>query len=111
LQENDVVVALNGERVRTADDAMQVIGSMRAGDRLEVDFTRQARTEAILEGARNAAPTAEVEGRTFPERQTSLEVDTRPREARQPIIDRNSRDRDTNDRRENRRILPRFRNR
>jgi C-terminal processing protease CtpA/Prc len=111
LQRNDVIIAINGDRVRSADDALQMIESMKGGDRLDIEFTRHARTEAVLVGARNVAPTADVEARTFPERQTSLEVDTQPREARQPIIDRDSRDRNGTDRRENRGILPRFRNR
>jgi S1-C subfamily serine protease len=50
LRQNDVVIALNGDRVDSGQDAMQIVGSLASGERLEVEYTRHARTEVILGG-------------------------------------------------------------
>jgi C-terminal processing protease CtpA/Prc len=52
LQPGDMIVALNGNDVRNHQDALAIIRSMRAGDRLSIAFERrmQDETEAVLAG-------------------------------------------------------------
>jgi predicted metalloprotease with PDZ domain len=70
LRRGDVIVALNGQEVRSYRDAISLISSMRPGDRLGIEFSRRVddQTQAILAGkpgpgARSATlPQAEVRG-------------------------------------------------
>jgi hypothetical protein len=70
LQRGDIIVALNGQEVRSYRDAIGVINSMRPGDRLGIEFSRRVddQTQAILAGkpgpgARSATlPQREVRG-------------------------------------------------
>jgi membrane-associated protease RseP (regulator of RpoE activity) len=52
LQSGDEILALNGERVMSYRDAIDIIRSMQPGDRLAIDFARRIdeRTEAVLDG-------------------------------------------------------------
>jgi S1-C subfamily serine protease len=70
LQRGDIIVALNGQEVRSYNDAIGIINSMRPGDRLGIEFSRRVddQTQAILAGkpgpgARSATlPQREVRG-------------------------------------------------
>jgi membrane-associated protease RseP (regulator of RpoE activity) len=70
LQRGDIIVALNGQEVRSYRDAIGVISSMRPGDRLGIEYSRRVddQTQAILAGkpgpgARSATlPQREVRG-------------------------------------------------
>jgi membrane-associated protease RseP (regulator of RpoE activity) len=70
LQRGDIIVALNGQEVRSYRDAIGVISSMQPGDRLGIEFSRRVddQTQAILAGkpgpgARSATlPQSEVRG-------------------------------------------------
>jgi hypothetical protein len=70
LQRGDIIVALNGQEVRSYRDAIGVINSMQPGDRLGIEFSRRVddKTQAILAGkpgpgARSATlPQREVRG-------------------------------------------------
>ena len=52
LQENDLVVALNGEQVADGRQAIDMVNRMQSGDRVEVEFMRHTRTEVTLGGRR-----------------------------------------------------------
>jgi C-terminal processing protease CtpA/Prc len=108
LQRDDVVLSLNDERVSNGQDAMQVIGSMNPGQRLEVEFSRHARTEVVLgDPGRPAATTgAYQQGYRGAEIGVGVSTETRGSDSDR---DQNTRDR-RSDRREGRGILPRFRN-
>jgi C-terminal processing protease CtpA/Prc len=70
LQRGDIIVALNGQEVRSYRDAIGVINSMQPGDRLGIEYSRRVddQTQAILAGkpapgARSATlPQREVRG-------------------------------------------------
>jgi hypothetical protein len=70
LQRGDIIVALNGQEVRSYNDAIGIINSMQPGDRLGIEFSRRVddKTQAILAGkpgpgARSATlPQREVRG-------------------------------------------------
>jgi S1-C subfamily serine protease len=70
LQRGDIIVALNGQEVRSYNDAIGMINSMQPGDRLGIEFSRRVddQTQAILAGkpgpgARSATlPQREVRG-------------------------------------------------
>jgi hypothetical protein len=70
LQRGDIIVALNGQEVRSYRDAISMINSMQPGDRLGIEFSRRVddQTQAILAGkpgpgARSATlPQREVRG-------------------------------------------------
>ena len=53
LRPGDAIHALNGERVSSYGDAIGVIRSMRAGEKLSIDFSRRVdhQTEAVLDGS------------------------------------------------------------
>lgn len=73
LQRGDIIVALNGQEIRSYNDAIGVINSMRPGDRLGIEYSRRVddQTQAILAGkpgpgARSATlPQREVEVRGY----------------------------------------------
>ncbi|HEY3395839.1 MAG TPA: PDZ domain-containing protein [Lacipirellulaceae bacterium] len=115
LRRGDIIVALNGQEVRSYHDAIGVINSMRPGDRLGIEFSRRVddQTQAILAGkpgpgARSATlPQREVEVRGYrgvpqdvpPAAETEIEIrrdndnrgllNRRPREdGRRPLIPR-----------------------
>jgi S1-C subfamily serine protease len=52
LQPGDFIVALNGQRIMSYDDAIAMIGSMRPGEQLDIDFSRRVdhQTRAVLAG-------------------------------------------------------------
>jgi predicted metalloprotease with PDZ domain len=55
LRRDDIVTSLNGRKVTSADDALSILVSMRAGDRAEMEYTRQARGRAVLADSRDGA--------------------------------------------------------
>jgi len=75
LQPGDMIVALNGERVASYQDAIQMIGSLRPGDRLGIEFSRRVddRTQAILSGRPAQGPRAA----TLPRAETRVYQDGR----------------------------------
>jgi hypothetical protein len=52
LQRGDIIVALNGQEVRSYRDAIGLINSMQPGDRLGIEYSRRVddQTQAILAG-------------------------------------------------------------
>jgi membrane-associated protease RseP (regulator of RpoE activity) len=58
LQPNDLIETLQGRRVRTSDDVLDIIGRMRPGDVLEIEFSRRMniRTQAPLASAPPPGP-------------------------------------------------------
>jgi C-terminal processing protease CtpA/Prc len=60
LQRDDVVLALNGDRVNSGRDAMQIIDSMNNGERVEVEFSRHARTDVTLGGSQGTTRTTDT---------------------------------------------------
>jgi len=55
LRRDDMVISLNGEKVSSANDALSVLASLRAGDRVDVEYSRQARGRAVLSDSRGSA--------------------------------------------------------
>jgi membrane-associated protease RseP (regulator of RpoE activity) len=89
LQPGDEILALNGERVMSYRDAIDIIRSMQPGDRLAIDFARRIneRTEAVLDG-RPGQPMRTAERSIRVEREYA------------PVPDRDLRDRDVEVRRD-----------
>jgi len=113
LQRDDMVIALNGDRVSSPRDAMEIIGSMNAGDHLRIEYTRHGRTEATLEGSgRNTTTTEARAYQTTTEQSGVIQTGARDEVRRSDANrDQNSQDRDRRvDRRSGRGILPRLRN-
>lgn len=115
LMQNDVVIALNGDQVNSGREAMKIVEGLRAGDRLDIEFTRHARAQAVLGNNTN---TRDVErtGYQSDDRRADVAVDVGTDNTRAARADRdrgnnNYQDRDRSDtRRDNRGILPRLRN-
>jgi hypothetical protein len=55
LRRDDMVLSLNGEKVSSADNALSILASMRAGDRVDIEYSRQARGRAVLADSRSSA--------------------------------------------------------
>jgi hypothetical protein len=55
LRRDDMVISLNGEKVSSANDALSILASLRAGDRVDVEYSRQARGRAVLADSRGSA--------------------------------------------------------
>jgi membrane-associated protease RseP (regulator of RpoE activity) len=58
LQPNDVIETLQGRRVRTSQDVLDIVARMRPGDVLDIEFSRKMniRTQAPLASAPTADP-------------------------------------------------------
>ena len=58
LQPGDVIEAVNGETVNSIDETFAVVGRLRPGEIIDIDFSRRvsARTQAMLESAPDDAP-------------------------------------------------------
>jgi len=112
LKRNDVVLAINGERVSSGRDAMEIIRTLKPGDRVDVEYSRNARAEVVLSGSRqgdnSVSDTRYYRG---DDRGTSVATGVGTDETRRDgaARDRNSQDR-RDERREGRGILPRLRN-
>lgn len=115
LMENDVVVTLNGDEVRSGRDAIAMVEALQAGDRIDIEFTRFARTQAVL-GGNSASRDIEQTSYRSDDRKASVAVgvgtdETRRAQSPRNRTDNENRDRDRSEnRRENRGILPRLRN-
>jgi C-terminal processing protease CtpA/Prc len=110
LRRDDVVLSLNGKNVKSGKEANDLIASMNAGDRVEIEYSRHARTEAVLSGDREReVATRTSEDRVETSRDTSVE--TRDSDARRNDSSRDSnyRDRSSNDRSQSRGIFGRRR--
>jgi C-terminal processing protease CtpA/Prc len=53
LKRDDMVMSLNGKKVASGREANDMVASMKAGDRVEIEYSRHARTEAVLSGGRD----------------------------------------------------------
>src|SRR5262249_8580193 len=53
LKRDDMVMSLNGKKVASGKEANDMVASMKAGDRVEIEFSRHARTEAVLSGGQD----------------------------------------------------------
>jgi len=49
LQRGDVIWAINDERIRSVEDARDVVAAMQPGEVLEIDFARDLRTQVVLD--------------------------------------------------------------
>jgi membrane-associated protease RseP (regulator of RpoE activity) len=58
LQPNDLIETLQGRRIRTNQDVLDIVAKMRPGDVLDIGFTRRMniRTQAPLASAPSATP-------------------------------------------------------
>jgi S1-C subfamily serine protease len=121
LQRDDIVLAMNGDEVRNGQDAMQIINSLNEGDRVEIEFSRNVRTEAVLTGSRTGRAARTTDTRVDQANHEAgvaggvgVGVDQTRRSGERSNSEYNSRDRENRDSdrnsRENRRILPRLRN-
>ena len=98
LQPDDMLVALNGQEVRSHQDAIAIIRSMQPGDRLSIAFARrmEAETEAVLAGrpgqpVRTATRGAElrIEQRNIPPtNDRSIEIEQRRLDGERRILNR-----------------------
>lgn len=70
LRQGDIIVALNGQSIASYQDAIRLIGSMQAGESLEIEFTRRMpnRAQATLGGRPTSGPGATGEGPNAEER-------------------------------------------
>jgi S1-C subfamily serine protease len=113
LQPGDIILALNGQEVRSYPEVITMIRSMRPGDELEIVVER-ARAErqmlAVLDAPPNVRTATRPDVRV--ERETTIvqppaqvEVDADDRDERGRLLDRDG-DADGRDRR----LLPRLRN-
>jgi len=114
LKRDDLVIAINGDRVSSGRDAMQIIESQNSGARIEVEYSRQARTEVVLSGSRrdNSVQATNYQSE---DRRASVAAGVNTDETRRTNVDRDRNDRNlqnpNRDRRDERRgILPRLRN-
>lgn len=64
LRAGDMITALNGERIGSYQYAMQILGSMRPGDRVDISFSRRVdnQTSAVLD----RQPGASMRTATYP---------------------------------------------
>jgi S1-C subfamily serine protease len=115
LRQGDMIVALNGQPVDSYQQAIEVIASMRPGDRLGIDFARRQedKTQAVLaskpgQGPRAAAlPRDEV--RVYQEDRANISIENEGQINRQNnrrLLNREPADRRSGDRP----LLPRLRN-
>jgi C-terminal processing protease CtpA/Prc len=113
LMANDFVVVLNGDRVSSSRDAIEIVQSLAPGQRVQVEYDRHARVEVVLGGSRSDRNVDSASYQTT-DRPASVAVgvdtdSTRRVDSNRDRNDNNDRDRQDN-RREGRGILPRFRN-
>jgi membrane-associated protease RseP (regulator of RpoE activity) len=68
LRRGDMIVALNGQPINSYRAAIEMIGSLRPGDRLGIDFSRRVddQTQAILAGK----PAAGARAAVLPQRES-----------------------------------------
>jgi C-terminal processing protease CtpA/Prc len=103
LRQNDLIVSLNGQRVSSPNDAMHIIDSTQPGQRLDVEYTRQAHVQVVLQrGREHEVARRPVDDRTTEEVTPDTRRDNYRRDSDAP--DRNQSDRP------NRGILPWRRN-
>ncbi len=79
LQQGDMIVALNGQRVNSHQHAIQLIRMMRPGDQLMIDFSRRVNDQA--QALLAAQPGGPVRTATAPEQRYEQDVAPMP----QPI--------------------------
>jgi len=83
LRPGDMITALNGERVTSHQHAMQILGSMRPGDRVDISFSRRVdnQTSAVLD----SRPGADMRTATYP---SDVRVEENPAPMAPPAQDR-----------------------
>jgi C-terminal processing protease CtpA/Prc len=110
LRRDDVVLSLNGKKVTSGKEANNMIASMNSGDRVEIEYSRHARTEAVLSGDREReVATRTSEDRVETSRDTSVETRDSDSQRYNSSRDSNYRDRSSNDRSQGRGIFGRRR--
>ena len=115
LQSGDILLALNGQEIRSYTDAISMIRGMRPGDELEI-IVERARGERQIVAMLDAAPNVRTAGRQDVqiERRTQSDGDYRYEDGRYEdnrYQDDRLRDRDRNyDDSRDRTRLPRLRN-
>jgi C-terminal processing protease CtpA/Prc len=72
LKRDDMIMSLNGKKVASGKDANDMVASMNAGDRVEIEYSRHARTEAVLSGGQDR----EVARRTSDDRVEASSYET-----------------------------------
>jgi PDZ domain-containing protein len=94
LQPGDEIVALNREPVRSPDDVIDIVRSMRPGDRVSIAFERrmETETEAVLGGQGETAHTSAYPPDVVPVQDQRINVDRRDREDQRGILNRNRND-------------------
>jgi predicted metalloprotease with PDZ domain len=83
LRPGDMITALNGERIASYQDAMQTLGSMRPGDRVDISYSRRVdnQTSAVLD----SRPGAAMRTATYP---SDIGVEENPAPLAPPVQDR-----------------------
>jgi len=109
LKRDDVVTAINGDRVSSGHDAEKILGSMNAGQRVEVDYSRQGRAQVTLGGS---ARDSKVETTSYQsDDHPAVAIGANPDGTRRDVDRRNYNQERREDRRDNRGgLLPRLRN-
>jgi hypothetical protein len=113
LRDNDLVVALNGEQVQDGRHAIELVNRMQSGDRVEVEYMRQAKAQVTLGGGGAVSDTRFYRGDNNETKDTAVAVGVNTDQTRR---ENSARDRDNSDRnrrddgRERPRLLPRLRN-
>ena len=113
LQEKDLVVALNGEKVEDGRHAIELVNRLQSGDRADVEYMRHAQTQVTLGGGGTVSDTRFYRGDNKDTKETSVAVGVDTDQTRR---DNSARDRDSDDRnrrddsKERSRLLPRLRN-
>jgi len=62
LKAGDHIVSINGRRVNGFQNAIQVVGGMRAGEQVEIEFLQLQRAQLVLSAPGNTQTTAAVSG-------------------------------------------------
>jgi hypothetical protein len=104
LQPNDLIETLQGRRIRTSQDVLDIVAKMRPGEVLDIGFTRRMsiRTQAPLAIMPTAAPHTVGYPPDLPERNMAAPED--PLDTRRAMPNRN--ESSTQRRNDNRRNNP-----
>jgi membrane-associated protease RseP (regulator of RpoE activity) len=62
LKPGDHIVSINGRRIDNAQSAVQIVGTMRPGDQVELEFLQLQRTQLVLSQPGNIQASANVGG-------------------------------------------------
>jgi hypothetical protein len=111
LQQNDLVVALNGEKVADGRQAIEMINRLQSGNRVEVEYMRHTQAQVTLGGGGTVSDTRFYRGGDDRGPSVATGVDTDQTRRDNSARDRNDNDRNRrDDDRPRRGILPRLRN-